>query len=301
MSKKKIPAEQGRKDLLQRIKELAVIGVCSDDLLMEALVLKGGNALDLIHHISLRASVDVDFSMQSDFPGGLEPFRVRIEASLTRTYAEEGLHAFDFKVTDKPEGLTEDLKSFWGGYFIEFKLVEREKARELNGDVEAMRRQAINLGKGLKFMIDVSRFEFLDGRERHEFQGYKVLVYSPAMILAEKLRALCQQMAEYGPVVKRGRTGASRARDFVDVYLLATDASVDMTTLENRALISNMFRAKHVPLELLKKLPDYKAFHEASFPAVLETLKGGRKLREFDFYFGFVVDLVAKLQPLGDV
>lgn len=301
MTKKKLPTVEERQSLLVRIKELAVIGMFSDDVLMNALVLKGGNALDLIYRISIRASVDVDFSMQADFPGGLEAFRARVEASLTQTYAEEGLHAFDFKITDEPEGLTDDLKSFWGGYFIEFKLIEVEKARELGGDVEAMRRQAINLGKGLKFMIEVSRFEFLAGRERRDFYGYQVFVYSPAMILAEKLRALCQQMAEYGPIVKRGRAGSSRARDFIDIYLLATEAGVDITTPENRALLKSVFDAKHVPQEFLQLLPNYKAFHEASFPAVRETLKGGAQLREFDFYFAFVLDLAAKLQPTGNV
>jgi hypothetical protein len=297
---RKNPSGDERADLLLRIKELAVIGMFSDDVLMEHLVLKGGNALDLIHRISLRASVDVDFSMPGDFPGGLDAFRARAEATLTRTYSEAGLHAFDFKVCDEPEDLSPELKSFWGGYYIEFKLLEATRASGLEGDIEAMRREAIDLGKGRRFMIDVSRFEFLGAPESRDLHGYRVFVYTPAMILAEKLRALCQQMTEYGPIVKRGRPGTSRARDFVDIHLLATNAGVDMLSDENRALLKNVFEAKHVPLGFLQLLPNYRALHAASFPAVRTTLKGGAELAEFDVYFEFVLELIAKLQPLGD-
>ena len=50
-----------------QIKKLAVIAMFSDDELMGRLVLKGGNAIDLIYRLSSRASVDVDFSIENDF------------------------------------------------------------------------------------------------------------------------------------------------------------------------------------------------------------------------------------------
>ena len=45
---------------LDRIKRLAIVAMFSDDGLMEKLVLKGGNLLDLVYGISTRASLDVD-------------------------------------------------------------------------------------------------------------------------------------------------------------------------------------------------------------------------------------------------
>jgi len=60
---------------LEQIKKLAVIAMFSDDELMEQLVLKGGNALDLVHRLSTRGSLDVDFSMQSDFVERSDAFR----------------------------------------------------------------------------------------------------------------------------------------------------------------------------------------------------------------------------------
>jgi Nucleotidyl transferase AbiEii toxin, Type IV TA system len=53
--------------LLDRIKSLAVQAMFSDDELLEQLVLKGGNAMALVHQISARASVDLDFSLKQDF------------------------------------------------------------------------------------------------------------------------------------------------------------------------------------------------------------------------------------------
>ena len=238
--------------------------------------------------------------MEADFPGGLETLRNKVEASLSQTYAEAGLRAFDFKVEVRPAMLSEDLKSFWGGYGIEFKLIEEAKYKQFADNLEALRRNAINLGKGTKFLIDVSRFEHLPERVEREFHGYIVFVYSTAMILAEKLRALCQQMKEYGPIVKRERAGSSRARDFIDIYLVATKGGVDITTAENRTLLENVFKAKRVPLHFLRFLPQYKAFHEASFDAVKDTLKGGHALQDFDLYFSFVTELIGKLQPLGN-
>ena len=42
---------------LEKIKKLVIIAIFSDDEFMERLVLKGGNALDLVHHITPRASL----------------------------------------------------------------------------------------------------------------------------------------------------------------------------------------------------------------------------------------------------
>ena len=51
----------------EEIKKITLKAMYSDDELMEMLVLKGGNAIDLIYGVSSRSSLDLDFSMQSDF------------------------------------------------------------------------------------------------------------------------------------------------------------------------------------------------------------------------------------------
>ena len=52
---------------LNDIRRLAIVALFSDDKLTEKLVLKGGNALSLVYGVSSRTSLDLDFSMESDF------------------------------------------------------------------------------------------------------------------------------------------------------------------------------------------------------------------------------------------
>jgi len=47
-----------------QIRRAAIAALFSDDVLTEYLVLKGGNALDLIYGITSRTSMDLDFSMR---------------------------------------------------------------------------------------------------------------------------------------------------------------------------------------------------------------------------------------------
>jgi predicted nucleotidyltransferase component of viral defense system len=49
------------------IRKLTITALFSDDVLLEQLVFKGGNAMSLIYHISPRVSLDLDFSMETDF------------------------------------------------------------------------------------------------------------------------------------------------------------------------------------------------------------------------------------------
>ena len=45
----------------EEIRRITIIALFSDDELIDQLVLKGGNALRLIHKISSRTSLDLDF------------------------------------------------------------------------------------------------------------------------------------------------------------------------------------------------------------------------------------------------
>jgi hypothetical protein len=216
----------------------------------------------------------------------------RIEASLAQTFAEAGLKVFDVTMEEMPEGLTADLADFWGGYYVHFKLIDPKKFDELGGEIEAIRRNALMLGAGrTKFEIDISKHEFVEQKEARDLSGYKIFVYSPAMMICEKLRAICQQMPEYGPVVKRIRPGAARARDFLDIHSLVTSFETNMS--ENQDLLRHVFSAKRVPLSLLRLIPEQRQFHSGNFLAVKDTVKPGVVLKSFDFYFDFVVELIS--------
>jgi hypothetical protein len=286
---------------LDEIKKLVIIAMFSDDELMERLVLKGGNALDLIHQISTRASVDVDFSMADDFPKNeRQAYQERVERALVTTFRPAGYEVFDVKMAERPEGITPDLAHFWGGYSVEFKAIEKLQYDRFSGDIVQIRRNAMMLGQGSKFLIDISRYEYTQGKERKDFNGYTVFVYSPVMMVCEKLRAICQQTREYQPIVKRSWANP-RARDFLDIHTLVSQSKIDMLSNETSDLLRVIFGAKKVPMKFLGLIAGSKDFHRSDWPAVKDSVRAGVEIKDYEFYFDFVVNLVEQLKPLWDV
>src|SRR5580765_3033115 len=106
---------------LDRIKKLVIIAMFSDDHLMQRLVLKGGNLLDVVFGVSSRGSMDLDFSIEGEFET-LELLQKKVSGVLSTTFAEEGYVVFDCVVREVPTGLTTDMKTFWGGYKVDFKI-----------------------------------------------------------------------------------------------------------------------------------------------------------------------------------
>ncbi|HTV47960.1 MAG TPA: nucleotidyl transferase AbiEii/AbiGii toxin family protein [Phycisphaerae bacterium] len=286
----------------EQIKKLVVIAMFSDDKLMECLVLKGGNLIDLIFQAGSRASVDIDLSMERDFDSAeLDDIRIRIENSLQMTFRAEDYEVFGVILEEKPETLSPELKHFWGGYVVTFKLIEAGKYAEFSNDPENLSRNAVRIGPRGKFEIDISKFEYCTGKTAHYLDSYRIFTYTPEMVVWEKLRAICQQMPEYGPIVDRNRPGTARARDFFDIYTLVEHFRLNMMTAENRVLLKHIFAAKKVPLSFLDALPGYREFHRADFQAVQATIKPGVILKDFDFYFDAVVSLCTRLKTPGDV
>ena len=132
--------------------------------------------------------------------------------------------------------------------------------------IDELRKYALEIGQKKKFLIDVSRFEYTYGKQEADVDGYRIYVYSPEMIVCEKLRAICQQMPAYGPVIKRNRGGTARARDFVDIYVLMTSLCLDIMLEKNQETLLGMFSVKKVPLMLLGHIEEYREFHRSDFP-----------------------------------
>ena len=292
-----ITSTQRDTQLLTQIKNLAIQAMFSDDELLEQLVLKGGNAMALVHQISARASVDLDFSLQHDFSENLEVVHDRIRRALAATFRPYGFEVFDFRMVEKPKTLTSDMQAFWGGYGVEFKLATAEVHAKHSAHIEMLRRHAINLGQGTKFLIDISRFEYVHDKQEWDFDGTLIYVYSPMMIVCEKLRAICQQMAEYARIVKRGHAGSARPKDFVDIHTLLSALELDLASEQMRRILSSMFEAKKVPLSFLGQVKDQYDLHVVGFPSVVATVSPDFDLQEFRFYFDYVTDLIDRLKP----
>lgn len=297
MAKNKVDKKSEELAALDRIKKLAVMAMFSDDGLLDELVLKGGNAMALIHKLTSRESVDLDFSMKHDFPDGVEAMTSRIGTALLRTFRPAGYEPFDLKMAEKPAHISEDMASFWGGYAVEFKLVTAEQFAAHKDNLEQLRREALSIGQGKKFLIDISRFEYVEDKQENELDGYRIYVYSPTMIACEKLRAICQQMEEYAPIVKRSdkRPGSQRARDFLDIHTLVEKLGLDLVSPKAIDMTREMFKLKRVELAWLGNMEKYREFHRQGFPAVQATVSPGFDLQSFDFYFDYVAALAKQV------
>jgi predicted nucleotidyltransferase component of viral defense system len=275
------------------VRRVIITAVFSDDYFLEHLVLKGGNALNLVYGLSSRTSLDLDFSIDSDFPD-LAEARERLSRALGDRFDAAGLVVFDLQLEPKPRLEGEDLKPWWGGYELRFKLIERQKYESFRSQIEKLRNYAIVTGRGQAktFTVDLSKHEYTVGKTERELDHFTIYVYTPEMIAVEKLRAICQQMPDYP---HRGWPSA-RARDFFDIFRVVTECGIDLASEHHLQLVRNVFAAKDVPLHLLSKIRDYREFHRPDWASVRTSVTG--PVEEFDFYFDFVVEQVDRLKTL---
>ncbi len=275
------------------IRRVTITAMFSDDLLSELLVLKGGNALSLIYGISSRTSLDLDFSMDSDFPDVAEA-REKIFRALRTRFDAMGFVVFDERLDPKPRLDGEDTKPWWGGYELQFKIIEREKFEAYKLLPDKMRISATVTGSSQQrtFTMDLSKCEYTEGKVKHELNYYTIYVYTPEMIIVEKLRAICQQMPDYP---HRGRR-CPRARDFYDIHSAITKLGIDLATNGNLELIRHIFAAKRVPLGFLAKIKDHREFHRPDWPSVRDAASDA--IEEFDYYFDFVLAQIERLESL---
>jgi hypothetical protein len=284
--------------LLEKIKRLAVISIVSNDELMEQLVFKGGNAIDLIYQISGRASIDLDFSMEGEFhKDGLEDLRIKIEGSLIEIFRQEGMTVFDVRLIERPKTISKEFADFWGGYRIEFKVIPYDVYSNNVDNIDSLRRNATVVGPRNKrtFEIEISKFEYCLGKIPKEIDDYTVYVYTTEMLVLEKIRSICQQVPEYKNIVK-AHNPVARARDFFDIYILLENFPLDLNDERIKNLLKAIFATKKVPLNYINKVSDQREFHRPDFNSVEDTVKSGVDLREFDFYFDYVIDRLQSIK-----
>lgn len=276
---------------LNSLRKTIVASIASDEILSNLLVFKGGNALEIVHNIGQRSSLDLDYSMPADYQDPAE-LGERIFAALTPRLESQGLVLFDEEFAPRPSNRETGAK--WGGYTATFKLIPKQLYDQLGGNLTNIRIQSIPAGPTNRrtFRVEISAYEYCDGRLHVQIDGETALVYSLEMIAIEKLRAICQQSPDYPLRVHP----TARARDFYDIYAAVTDGGVDFTSPEIHTLVKNIFVAKSVDLSLLGRIHTQREFHRADWPNVENAVRV--RLRQFDFYFEFVLAEVVKLEPL---
>jgi hypothetical protein len=156
---------------LADVRRLVIIAMFSDDVLFGKLVLKGGNAISLVYKYGARGSLDVDFSIDGEFED-TEEVAKRIARALTDRFDAAGFIVFD--CTFGPRPLVPPINNpKWGGYRIQFKIIERDKHRRFDGDPESIRRNATVIGPFQQrvFTIDISRWVFARGKWKRNLKN----------------------------------------------------------------------------------------------------------------------------------
>ncbi len=209
--------DEMEQDFFDTIKRLVIQAMFSKPVLGSRLVLKGGNLMDIVLNISTRSSMDVDFSIADEF-SNVDDLKNQITEALTSVFNANNLNVFGIRAEENPRHVSQELKDFWGGYHIEFKIIESTRMEEFAADMESLRHNATVVGREQrrKFEIDISKYEYCDPKESTDVGGVEVFHYSPEMLAFEKLRAICQQKSEYLAIVKGASAG--RARDYVDIH-----------------------------------------------------------------------------------
>lgn len=279
--------------------KLTIKGIFSQPKLLDVLVLKGGNALDLIYGGSGRASNDVDLSMDMSKPElPKDELEHLISTGLKTVFADSGLTVFDIEFKEVPKNMTPDLSEFWGGYKVLFKAVSSDKYTEEKEMYGRMQASGLQLGGKGKIHIDVSRHEYCDPKQIAQLDDVDVSVYTTDMIVAEKLRAICQQTDLYTEQTKSHKT--SRAKDYFDIYTLYERGAFSGITPVFAAEIKSAFLAKNVGRDCLLLASNDKAHHENSFIELVESLNTDIEVLAFEEYFEFVMKLLQVVHSLWD-
>lgn len=293
-------------NLVQKIKHLAIIALASDDALVETLVLKGGNAIELAYQprrgATSRTSFDLDYSIDDgDFDEDEASIAQRIAHTLTQTFLEHDFIVLDYKFLSKPRRIENQLADFWGGYKVEFKVIGRGLYEAFKANPDTLRRRAVELHPNHSpvFELEFSKFEYIGRKVPIDVDGYKIYVYTPEMIVFEKLRAICQQLPFYKEVIP-SFTARARARDFYDIHLIMEMYAIQPDTMEHKLLIQRIFEAKKVPLWYISAIKDFSALHVDDWQSVRDTLPPHEKLYDFDFYFDFLVQKFGHITFPGD-
>src|SRR5208283_861293 len=155
----------------REIRRVVITAVFSDDTLFDKLVLKGGNALDIVHHVGVRTSLDIDLSIEGDFED-VEDARERLFKALKDRFDSAGYVVFDFRFSKRPP-VAKEGHDDWGGYLIEFKIMEKERFGLLSANREVLARTATRVGPGEKrvFRIEISKYEYCKGKMQTEVEA----------------------------------------------------------------------------------------------------------------------------------
>lgn len=279
------------------IRIIALKGIFSKAELENILTLKGGNAMKL-QELTNRESQDLDLSIKESIRLSKEEDGPIFEEGLQHEFEKHGYKVIDFRFEDKPAKRQRTTPPFWGGYAIQFSIIKEEQYNRLS------EKQLANVnafaepleGNKKRIQIDLSFDEFTNERIAKEIDGVTIYLYSPLMIIYEKIRASCQQLPQY-----ELSSTKVRARDLYDIYTILTniryiDLYDDVLNQENFFIIQNMFKLKDVDVELISKIETIKEQLRNNYlDQVVPQIPKNQEIPEFDYLFSYNMELFQKL------
>lgn len=272
-----------------KIRNTIITSIFSNDDFLDILTLKGGIAMRLLD-LTNRESSDLDFSITEGKRLSKEIEGKQIEKQLNQSFEEIGYKVISLKFSDKPLKRKVITPPYWGGYQIEFSIISLDRFHDLNekqkSNINAYG-ESIENGKK-KIKIDLSFEEYTKPRIETQLNDYTIYLYSPIMIVYEKIRASCQQLPEY----KLG-TEKARARDLYDIYTMLThkkqiDLKNEVFNEDNFYIIKKMFELKNVDFPLMLKLETIKHDLSSDYENnVLPQIPGNQETPSFDYLFSY--------------
>ena len=193
------------------------------------------------------------------------------------------------------------MPPYWGGYKISFTIVDIEKHQDKidSQDLDNMK-ELSKYGEDLennrkKIEIDLSYDEYVADKKSYDLEGTTIYLYSPLMLVYEKIRASCQQLEDYKLVGNK-----TRARDLYDIYKILTNpkqANLREAVLDqdNFYILENIFKAKDVPLELMLKLDSKESDLAEDYKTKVIPQIVSSETEDFDYIFFYNKDLFEKL------
>lgn len=278
---------------IEDIIEATIYGLYHDSVFTNDILIKGGQAIRIKENIRQRLSIDIDASVKGAVPDP-DIFFMRFKKSLDKQFNKFNLVVIDFERTKRPKKPHPDSPWFWTGWRVTFKLKEKGTKMAIVPDGSATP----------KIIVDLSEYEYCDDFEVMELkikgtsEKISTYWYSTAMLVIEKIRAICQQHPDY-PL--RQTTTTSRARDFYDIANLIEKKikNQEMPAFRKKCaeLIDPIFDAKEVDKEIIKKIfePNFIAEMSKGWPMVLKTIPTADR-EEFEVYVDILQDFLNSIR-----
>lgn len=96
-------------------------------------------------------------------------------------------------------------------------------------------------------------------------------------------------MSEYSEIVKSARP-KYRARDIYDIFIISKSGPLNL----DKYMLSEIFKAKQVPLELINNMENLREHNRTNWETVRSSISESDRdnLEDYDYYFDQVLKII---------